>query len=441
MKPTARQIFASLAVVWQAFPVLGDQLGAKRCLSGPFTLKEASSFCSVNYEPEILSSSPLDIRSINSTEQNKSPYSSTWAFPPRCPEQQYGAERFCAFTSHTFAGGRGISIISTPSIVSDLRDSTAFSNLPNTMNTPYNVYNQLELPGKGLGLIANQPLHRGDRIFAHTPVLLISYDIYNQSLVSEDTRQELLRSAVYGLPKASQTLFFELMGHFGGDAIDDRIDTNSFEIDLGGTNHYAVFPETSRINHDCRPNSAYFFDMDTLTHYVHAITDVHPGTELSITYTNVVRPRRQRQKTLHKSWGFKCGCSLCSQSAVFTRESDLRIAQIDKLMSILEIWDGDVAQEIDPEMAETLIGLYEQERLWADIAAPYRVAAWSWNAVGQKWKATKYARLGIEYTMLDAGPSDEEIADLRSLIEEPEEHWSWMKRSQKYRLGSVTMKV
>ncbi|KAL4784291.1 hypothetical protein BJX76DRAFT_327615 [Aspergillus varians] len=48
------------------------------------------------------------------------------------------------------------------------------------------------------------------------------------------------------------------MGHFGGDPIEDRLNTNAFGVDIGdgGMDHRALLTQTSRMNHDCRPKSA-----------------------------------------------------------------------------------------------------------------------------------------------------------------------------------------
>lgn len=40
----------------------------------------------------------------------------------------------------------------------------------------------------------------------------------------------------------------------------------------------------SRINHDCRPNTGYFFERETFKQYVYAIRDILPGEEITIAY-------------------------------------------------------------------------------------------------------------------------------------------------------------
>lgn len=76
------------------------------------------------------------------------------------------------------------------------------------------------------------------KIFAHTPVL--TAQISTESLPDEELFL-LHRTAVERLPDATREKFLELHGHFGGDGVYDRFQTNGFRIfDYAG-----VFPETS----------------------------------------------------------------------------------------------------------------------------------------------------------------------------------------------------
>ncbi|KIJ25324.1 hypothetical protein M422DRAFT_193584 [Sphaerobolus stellatus SS14] len=137
--------------------------------------------------------------------------------------------------------------------------------------TTLGIYVLQELKGRGIGLIGNQTFHRGQKILVHTPLLVI-HRMINDILPLAD-RLELQQEAVARLPKASQDLFIELHGHVGNiDKIEDIIITNSFGIPLGDYNEIrnGVFPETARLNHACRLNSAYYFNNNTLSHHVHA---------------------------------------------------------------------------------------------------------------------------------------------------------------------------
>jgi hypothetical protein len=157
-------------------------------------------------------------------------------------------EPLCLYTSLTFSRGRGISIITTPSIARTLATKAAWAQ-PSILDD-VNVerappYEARSLPGRGIGLIMNTTLQRGDRIFSHTPAIVINHDAFDD--ISEADRLPLQKRAVEALPKHTRDLFMALCGHFGGDLIDDIINTNSFEVELGEDeeSHSVVLPETS----------------------------------------------------------------------------------------------------------------------------------------------------------------------------------------------------
>jgi hypothetical protein len=106
-------------------------------------------------------------------------------------------------------------------------------------------------------------------------------------------------------------------------------------------------------------------------------------------------------------------------------ESDRRLEQAASLYGELDTSIDEESTSIDPSMAELLVSLYEQERLWANIAEPYRLASLAWSAVGQRWRSLQFARLGIEFAMIDGGPRSEIVSELRDLVASVEEHWSW----------------
>lgn len=171
-----------------------------------------------------------------------------WSFAPYCVESGNVSDPICLYTSLTFARGRGISLITTPSEAKAIAQLEAFTN-PSALadvnierNPPYE---SRALPGRGIGLIANKTLYRGDHIFSHTPVLAVN-DRLHQSTTPTD-REFIQNGAVARLPEATRQKFLALHGHFGGDPISDIINTNSFDVEfsLAKQDHYIVLPETS----------------------------------------------------------------------------------------------------------------------------------------------------------------------------------------------------
>ncbi|KAL7793120.1 hypothetical protein V8C37DRAFT_113266 [Trichoderma ceciliae] len=345
-----------------------------------------------------------------------------WASQSDCRDSSESS--FCVFSFKDFAGGRGISILTTPDRIKKFQQLPAFVDagaLFGVNEQPSPPFEERALPGRGRGLVANKTLHRGDRIFAHTPILMLDGDSFGD--LEQKDWLELEHVAVNSLPPQTKMMFSALYGRPKTDPTSDRIDTNAFELGLEEATHYAVFPEIARLNHDCRPNAVYFFDRQTLTHYVHAITDITPGTEITITYINPHMQRLQRLQKLSSIWGFDCSCSLCSLHPELARASDERLAQITALSERLEDWET-----APPQMAQTLISLYEQERLHAPSSDAYWYAAITSCAEGLYWDTIRYARLAIEFGMLDYGFGDESFQLMGKLAEQPEKESCWMAR-------------
>jgi hypothetical protein len=397
-----------------------------KCLPLAYGDSPASTFAfqSNTTQPSHPTNSLEDARVLASQTENF-----PWTFWPECfTHEKVPDQPYCVFSDQNFASGRGIFIVTAQTFAYAMLEHDAFQR-PQTLehinryeNPPFE---QHEFPGKGRGLVANKTLNQGDQIFASTPILITDPDLYE---LPESERLALLHRGIATLPKSTQSLFWELHGHTpDDDEIDDRITTNNFEVAIDGISQSALFPEIAMLNHDCRPNAAYFFDERTLTHYVHAIRPIHPGEEITITYINNELPRARRIHGLEKSWGFKCSCSTCTAHPALAAESDARLEQIASLQSdILNDWTE--SSSATPATAELLISLYKQERLDASLATAYQHAAEVYSSFGMKWEAVRYARLSVDMSMLDKGWGDKDVAEMKKMIAEPEKSWSWKKR-------------
>jgi hypothetical protein len=351
-----------------------------------------------------------------------------WTFWPECFSNEETAEPYCVFSDQNFASGRGIFVVTTQTFAHAMREKDAFKR-PESLSRMNHYesppFYQHEFPGKGRGLVANKTLQRGDQIFASTPILITDPDLYK---LAESERLALIHRGVSTLPPNSQARFWELMGRTDGDLddIDDRITTNNFEVTIDAISQSALFPEIAMLNHDCRPNAAYFFDEQTMTHFVHAIRPIQPGEEITITYTNNELERATRVRRLEKNWGFKCACSSCTAHPNIVQESDSRLQQIAALQETLNDWTTNSGAT--PAIADLLISLCKQERLDASLATAYQHAAEVYSSFGMKWEAVRYARLSVEMSMLDKGFGDRDVKDMKKMAEKPEMTWSWKKR-------------
>ena len=100
-------------------------------------------------------------------------------------------------------------------------------------------------------MLAERPLEFAERVTAHTPAFLA----YLESSLSTLDREALWRMAIEQLPEGLKKEFLGLATVYGDERVrvQDIVKANTFQVVVGGVNHLAVWPETSRLNHACAP--------------------------------------------------------------------------------------------------------------------------------------------------------------------------------------------
>lgn len=78
-------------------------------------------------------------------------------------------------------------------------------------------------------------------------------------------------------------------------------------------------------------------------------------------------------------------------------------------------------------MAEELIRLYSQEHVYNAVATGYVLAALAHNAEGNSEMAKKYAGAAVEASQVTSA-IDDDVEDVKALLEDAETHWSFNKR-------------
>lgn len=292
------------------------------------------------------------------------------------------------------------------------------------------MYEAKKLPGRGIGLVATRTIHRGERLFTESPLTLYQVG-FNDIPYEERTPAQKL--GVDRLPANASKLFMDLHVHRGEDHVNDVIRTNAYLATLfpyegQGEEFEVVLPDLSRINHDCRPNLHYYFDDLTLTQQVHATRTISPGEELTVTYIDPLKPRDERLGRLMHNWGFDCSCSVCSLPDGLSAASDQRIGTVLHLEE--HLLDRNASSLATPAMAEQLVSLYEQERLFAHSTYAYAYAAFEHNGVGNVYEAVKYAHKGLEAALILWGPEFYMVDEMQEIIRTPKRHWSWRFRAQ-----------
>jgi len=211
-----------------------------------------------------------------------------------------------------------------------------------------------------------------------------------------------------------------------GDPIMERINTNAFSGEFEGENHFLMYPETAKMNHDCRPNAMYSYNSKTLVHSTRASRTIRAGEEITIPYNNILQSRERRQNELARFWGFTCGCALCSGSEEHTHESDARISRIVHLQNALADWSRESMGT--PGAAEKLISLYEEEGIHAAKGTGHMFAALAYNAVGDTHMAKAHAEQALKSGLVNNALGDRDEDEMKDLLAWPEGHWSYMAR-------------
>ena len=227
------------------------------------TLTKTNSASQSKSSPRTSALKEANDTSSNSASQSNSA-SSEWDFPTVCTKAFSEINGpLCLFTSTTFASGRGISIITTPCLADIFLTLPAVANAGallavNNKTTGADVDDRYlppckptPLPNRGIGTLATRSLRPGDPITAHTPLLLVLS--HAPELLPPPELEPIFRQAAAQLPPVSRDMLLALARTSGVEEymVHDIIQTNLFELEIGGMKHLAVFPETARVNHDC----------------------------------------------------------------------------------------------------------------------------------------------------------------------------------------------
>ncbi|KAJ4414707.1 SET domain-containing protein 5 [Gnomoniopsis sp. IMI 355080] len=402
--------------------VLATIIGLARGFTGPETV----GFCPLDSRLSLTngycSSISAQSRQDAVTRQNIHPGSGPsatsnqtgWDGPRHCTGD------YCVYSNRQFAGG----IV----VITNKDNAKRISNFPDTAvarSGPPAFY-ATEVPGKGIGLVANRTIKRGEPIMTWQPTFMIHRKL-TDDLEPDDLRY-ILDAALNRLPAPRRRAFLGQLGQFGGHRVSDILLTNAFQMDVGGEgeegHHLGNFPDVSRFNHDCRPNVAFRID-EKLTHHTHAVRDISAGEELTLSYMNPFETHAIRQQHILGSWGFQCTCQHCSMSEEGIRASDTRLYEIDELEAEL----GDfTSSKASVKMVERLLELYRLERLDAKVHGAYVLAALNYNLFGDAKNAKKFADLAVEAGIIEYGEDAEDVEAMRTLARNPKGHFTWKKR-------------
>ncbi|KAI0892341.1 SET domain-containing protein [Annulohypoxylon nitens] len=382
----------------------GSATPSKICLPSPLLRSEEGVCASPDLAQDSRSDGPLGLERVN---RSISPESS-WDGPDNC------VNGTCVFSNRKLGDG---SVILTTERNAHIVSKFPALPGPSAASPPFHAEH---VPGKGIGVVADRKIRKGDVILVEPPTLMVQISPHVE--MERTTIDILYNLALEKLPRKGKELF---MGQMGRD-IYDKIETNCFQLYIDGVNesggHLACYPKISRFNHDCRPNIHY--RITNMTHTTVAARDILPGEELSISYIDLMISREERRSRLRR-WGFECSCSHCSMSDSEAAASDARIHKIEELEAALENFNETI---VTAETGAELVELYEKERLDVYLGEVYTRAALNFALFGEEDKARRYALAAVEAVERESGKNAGDAKAMRILAENPRAHWTWGRR-------------
>ncbi|KAK7053558.1 SET domain-containing protein [Favolaschia claudopus] len=181
----------------------------------------------------------------------------------------------------------------------------------------------VDIPGKGKGVIAKEPISRGTRILSEKPRVVLDgrNNLRLQREISGLSKEQL--DFVLSFP-GSGTNVFERLKHFtpaGGDS-------------------WGLCGTVCRINHVCcspksRPNVTYSWNNDSEEEELYALTEIQAGQELEVSYVSNASGYEEPLKYLREKYGFDCTCPGCSRPLAEREASGRRIRAYNQFVERL----------------------------------------------------------------------------------------------------------
>lgn len=333
----------------------------------------------------------------------------------------------CVYVNGNFADGRGIGIVTTPELARHVASLPAFKSLEKMREGKVNVHSGLwrteSMEEKGIGSLASQDLEPDTQILSYTPAFVA----YLEHSLPTLEREALWRTALLHLPQETRDKFLALSYVHQDERVRVQaiVQANTFQLNIDGINHLAVFPETSRLNHDCAPNTQYVIESEMLTHTVRTTRRVGEGEELGIAYTSPMEKAEVRREKMREGFGFVCQCARCVDS----ERSDEVLDTIHSLEAHLNDWTP--SSLASPAMADQLIELYEQEGLQGFLDVPFGHRALAANAVGDVDGARVWAERARREVVGKDGKGAVAVGVWEGVLGDAGGHWSFGRRGER----------
>ncbi|CAH7669419.1 hypothetical protein BY996DRAFT_7717428 [Phakopsora pachyrhizi] len=324
-------------------------------------------------------------------------------------------EKFCFFLNPEINQGNGLVVFTRPSTM--IQSLEGQINLErDTLST--SAVQLVSMPEKGgVGALASRSIMAGERVTQDRALAVVSVE---DAVYQSGNLWKIRKMAIDMLPLHSRRRVALMIGSGKSEEewISNAFDVNSFTARLGnGVTHFALISgEPTRLNHACRPNTAFYFNGATLEVFMHALKPIKAGEELTVSYHRMDRTFEERQKDLKRNYEFDCRCSHCSMSEVEILESDKRIRRIDQIRDAIMNKKVNITKSLEDEMTE----LYEKEDLLQTIWDLYFTLAVG-NRYLENYKRVQfYLEKSLKWIYLVMDHHSQYVYAFRHFIEHPE---------------------
>ncbi|PMD21115.1 SET domain-containing protein [Hyaloscypha hepaticicola] len=291
-----------------------------------------------------------------------------------------------------------------------------------TSNPETSLWSIAPIPGKGLGLIANQDIIPGTLILSEAPLLTTE----GVTTIDLEVAESQLRKKLSSLPPSSQKAFMGLHNNYPDDKpLSGIVRSNGYPMGPGAEAG-GVYETISRINHSCAPNVVQAWNPLAEKETVFAVRNIPAGTEICTAY-HVGGPSSERKKILKMYFGFDCTCALCSLPEEQLKKGDERMVEAEELDETI----GD-SKKVRFHAAEVLAcchqlaRIYEEEGVKDDrLSRLYFDCFQVCNMHGDLARARVFAKQYCSAKKMAAGEDCIGLLEMKPFVKNPQKHESF----------------
>ncbi|KAJ7048292.1 hypothetical protein C8F01DRAFT_1192575, partial [Mycena amicta] len=219
----------------------------------------------------------------------------------------------------------------------------------------------VDIPGKGRGVVAREPIRRGTRIIAEKPRIRVPHWL--------DRRQALDLNTL-----SAEDLSFFMSFPAGSDA-DPVAGRLRHLVPCGGAPDQAaaLFETVCRMNHICHsplggPNASFAWVEERQEEIVHAREDIKENEEITVSYIQTKNHVMDPALFLRMHYEFDCGCPGCQRPRAERLQSLERVKAFTRfsqeLPARMHAHSGHAPLDILDDIERNLLAICAEGYVW-----------------------------------------------------------------------------